>query len=277
MASNFTITSTFKLRSGNEMPIFGLGVAATSDCYEACKVALQHGYRLIDTAQYYFNEEQVGKAVRDSGLPREEVFVTTKIFSSDHGYENTKAAIDKSLSKLNIGYINLFLIHDPKSGKQKRLETYKALLEAKQAGKVRAVGVSNYSGRHMDEIKEAGYEMPSVNQIELHPFCQQKEITAYDNAHGVVTQAFCPLARARFDNPVIQEIAQKYHKESAQILLRWSIQRGFAPIPKSSQPARIKSNADIYDFVISQEDMAKINALDKGKAGSISWNPVDAA
>ncbi|KAF8148699.1 Aldo/keto reductase [Crassisporium funariophilum] len=264
------------LHAGYDMPLLGLGVYMNEDCYTACKVALQHGYRAIDTAEYYGNEEGVGRAVRESGVNREEVFVITKVYSGNHGYQQTSAEVDKSLQKLGLSYIDLYLIHDPMSGKQKRLEAYKALLDAKEAGKVRSVGVSNYDVKHLKEIWEAGYEMPSVNQLEVQPFCQQKDIVAYNNAHGVVTQAYCPLIRARFDNPVLQEIAKETNKDVAKILIRWSIQRNFAPIPKSSKPERIISNANVYDFELSPKDMAKIDALDQGTAGAISWNPIDA-
>ncbi|KAF9559581.1 Aldo/keto reductase [Agrocybe pediades] len=274
--TSFTLNSTVKLRSGIEMPILGLGVYANDDCYPACKVALQNGYKLIDTAEYYGNEEAVGRAVRDSGIPREQLFIITKVYSGNHGYEKTIAEVEQSLKKMNIGYIDLYLIHDPQSGKEKRLEAYRALLDAKKAGKVRAVGVSNYNPKHLQEIKEAGLEMPEVNQIELHPFCQQKEIVQCNNEHGIVSQAYCPLIRAKFDSPVLQGIAKKVNKSVPQVLIRWSIQRGFSPIPKSANPERIKSNVDIYDFSLSPEDMDAINALDQGQAGAISWNPIDA-
>jgi len=274
--STLSIASSVKLSSGYKMPILGLGVYLNEDSYTASKFALQHGYRLIDTAEYYANEEGVGKAVVESGVNREDVFITTKVFSSNHGYQQTSAEVNKSLQTLGLSYIDLYLIHDPMSGKKKRLEAYKALLDAQRAGKVRSVGVSNYAVKHLEEIREAGYEMPSVNQIELQPFCQQKDIVAYNEAHGIVTQAYCPLIRAKFDNPVLQEVARKMNKNVAQVLVRWSIQRGFSPLPKSSKPERIVSNADIYDFEISSEDMARIDALDQGTAGAISWNPTNA-
>jgi len=272
----FTLKSSARLSSGYTMPLLGLGVFQNSDCSPACLAALKHGYRHIDSARVYGNEVDVGRAVRESGVPRSEVFVTSKIVNSEHGFESAIRAVDSSLQRFGFDYIDLFLIHDPLSGKQRRLETWRALLEAKKAGKLRTVGVSNFGVKHLEEIREAGLETPAVNQIELQPFCQQKDIVEYCNKHGIFVQAYCPLVRGRFDNPVLKEVAKKYNKEVAQVLVRWSLQRGFSPLPKSSQPTRVVSNADLYDFEISAEDMAKIDALDQGKKGAISWNPVDA-
>lgn len=247
------------------------------------------------------------------------MFITTKVASAGHGYERTKKGVDESLKRfgfgecqssyistlaLNLGdpgntidYIDLFLIHDPLSGKQKRLETYKALLEAKQAGKIRSVGVSNYGVHHLKEIEEAGYEKPSVNQIELHPLCQQKDIVAYCKEHGIVVEAYCPIIRGEMNKPAIQELAKKYQRDPAQILLRWSLQKGcvscrsllkvsrlspdacmnrYVPLPKSATPSRIHSNANIHDFELTPEDIAKLDALDEGADGAVSWNPVGA-
>ncbi|TFY54034.1 hypothetical protein EVJ58_g9098 [Rhodofomes roseus] len=292
-----SITTSVRLSSGYTMPLLGLGVYLNNECFPACVAALKHGYRHIDSARLYHNEAEVGRAVRESGVPRGEVFVTSKIGSGsgEHGYESTLKAVDSSLQRFGFDYLDLYLIHDPLSGKQKRLETWRALLEAKKAGKLRTVGVSNYGVKHLEEIREAGLEAPAVNQIELQPFCQQKEIVAYCSKNNIFIQAYCPLVRGQFGNPVLREVAQKvrcavlvstaenfmklvsqYNKDVAQVLVRWSLQRGFSPLPKSSQPARVVSNADLYDFEISAEDLAKIDALDQGKKGAISWNPVDA-
>ncbi|KZT64077.1 Aldo/keto reductase [Daedalea quercina L-15889] len=271
-----SLQSYVRLSSGYPMPLLGLGVYRNGDCFPACLAALKHGYRHIDSARMYRNEAEVGRAVKESGVPRSEVFVTSKVYNAEHGYESTLSAVDSSLERFGFDYLDLFLIHDPLSGKQKRLDTWRALLEAKKVGKLRTVGVSNFGVKHLEEIREAGLETPSVNQIELHPFCQQKEIVEYCNKHGIFVQAYCPLVRGRFDDPVLQDIASKYKKDVAQVLVRWSLQRGFSPLPKSSQPARVVSNANLYDFEISLEDIAKIDALDQGKKGAISWNPVDA-
>ncbi|KAI0728955.1 Aldo/keto reductase [Fomitopsis betulina] len=271
-----SLQSSVRLSSGHSVPLLGLGVYRNDDCFAAVFAALRHGYRHVDSARVYGNEAEVGRAVRESGVPRSEVFVTSKIYSAEHGYDSTLKAIDNSLERFQFAYLDLYLIHDPLSGKQKRLETWRALLEAKKVGKLRTVGVSNYGVKHLEEIREAGLETPSVNQIELQPFCQQREIIDYCNKHSIFVQAYCPLVRGKFDNPVLQEVARKYQKDVAQVLVRWSLQRGFGPLPKSSQPARVVSNADLYDFEISPEDVAKIDALDQGKKGAISWNPVDA-
>ncbi|PCH34577.1 Aldo/keto reductase [Wolfiporia cocos MD-104 SS10] len=273
---SLSLRSTVRLSSGYDMPLLGLGVYQNNDCIPACIAALKHGYRHIDSARMYQNEARVGRAVRESGVPREDVFVTTKIYHPEFGYESTLKAVDNSLQKFKFDYVDLFLIHSPISGKEMRLATYRALLEARNAGKIKTVGVSNYGVKHLEEIREAGLETPAINQIELHPFCQQKPIVAYCKERGIVIQAYCPLVRGSFDNPVLQEVAQKYKKDVAQVLVRWSLQSGFSPLPKSSQPARVVSNADLYDFEISSEDVAKIDALDRGKDGAVSWNPVDA-
>ncbi|KAF8833700.1 Aldo/keto reductase [Paxillus ammoniavirescens] len=258
------------------MPTLGLGVYMNEECAEACKVALENGYRMIDSARYYENEKQVGVGVRQSGVDRSKIFITSKVFESDFGTEKTKAAVTDSIKNLGFEYYDLYLTHSPHGGKELRLATYQALLDAKAAGQIRSVGVSNYSDRHIEEIREAGLELPVVNQIELHPFCQQTEIVEYCAKHGIVVQAYTPLVRgAKDDHPVITALANKYNKEPAQILIRWSLQKGFVPLPKSSQASRITSNFKVYDFNIEPEDMAKLDELDEGSKGAITWNPVN--
>ncbi|OCH87020.1 Aldo/keto reductase [Obba rivulosa] len=269
------ITTSVRLLSGYEMPLLGLGVFRNNECIPACVTALKHGYRHIDSARAYGNEVDVGKAVRESGIPREQIFITSKVPGREHGYSSALKAVDESLERFGFDYLDLFLIHSPTAGKEKRLETWRALIEARNAGKLRSIGVSNYNVKHLEEIREAGLEKPSVNQVELQPFCQQRPIAEYCKAQGIVVEAYCPLIRGQFDNPVLQEVAKKYNKDVAHVLVRWSLQHGFSPLPKSGNPERVISNADLYDFEISSEDMAKIDALDKGKEGAISWNPVD--
>ncbi|EIN12068.1 Aldo/keto reductase [Punctularia strigosozonata HHB-11173 SS5] len=259
------------------MPRIGFGVYQNYATKQSCLEAFEAGYRHVDSAQAYHNEAHVGEAVRESGIPREELFITTKCVSKTHGYESTLKAVDVSLQSFGFDYIDLYLIHDPMSGTERRLQTYKALQESKKAGKVRTVGVSNYGIKHLQEIQTAGYELPAVNQIELHPFCQQRPIVDWCNKHSIVVQAYCPIVRGKFDHPVIQQIAEKLDHDPAQILLRWSLQKGFIPLPKSSTPARIRSNIQLYDFALDDEDMQALDELDKGKEGSISWNPVDFA
>ncbi|RDX50068.1 Aldo/keto reductase [Lentinus brumalis] len=230
----------------------------------------------VDTAQAYRNEAHVGSAFRESGLRRSDVFITTKCISKTHGYEKTLRAVDISLERLGLGYIDLFLIHDPYKGTELRLQTYRALLDAQRAGKIRTVGVSNFGIRHLEEIRAAGLETPSVNQIELHPFCQQRPIVAYCRQHGILVQAYSPLIRGKLDHPVFIELSSKHNRDPAQILLRWCLQHGFIPLPKSATPARIQSNTELYEFSLDKEDMQRLDALDQGKAGAVTWNPVDA-
>ncbi|KAH7921347.1 Aldo/keto reductase [Leucogyrophana mollusca] len=256
------------------MPTLGLGVFENDECANACEIAMREGYRMVDTARYYRNEAQVGEGVRRSGIAREDVFITSKIYHPDFGYESTLRAVQESVDSLELGYYDLYLIHSPLTGKENRLATYKALLEAKAAGLVRSVGVSNYGSKHIEEIVEAGYELPEANQ--LHPFCQQRPIVEYCKARNIVIQAYSPLVRGALDDPVIHAVSEKYNKDPAQILIRWSLQKGFVPLPKSSQAQRIASNARVFDFEIAEEDVAALDSLDHEGAGAVTWNPVDA-
>ncbi|EJF58130.1 Aldo/keto reductase [Dichomitus squalens LYAD-421 SS1] len=274
-ASPLAIDTTVRLRSGYELPLLGLGVYMNDDAKTASLAALKAGYRHIDSARMYGNEAQVGEAVRESGIPRNQIYITSKVTNDDHGYEKTLAAVDESLKTFGFDYLDFMLIHSAMSDKPTRLATWKALIEAKKAGKIRSIGVSNYGVKHLEEIREAGLELPDVNQIELQPLNQQKEIAEYCNKHGIFIEAYAPLMRTQWDVPAILEVAKKYTKTPAQILVRWSLQRGFAPLPKSANPARVASNADVYDFELSAEDVARIDALDRGKEGTITWNPVD--
>ncbi|KAN0090705.1 NADP-dependent oxidoreductase domain containing protein [Tylopilus felleus] len=273
---SFSITSAVQLTSGHAMPLLGFGVYQNYNTKPSVLAALAAGYRHVDSAQAYKNEAAVGEAVRESGLDRGDVFITTKCVSKTHGYESTLKGVDESLARFGFEYIDLFLIHDPFSGTELRLATYRALLDAQKAGKIRTVGVSNYGIKHLEEIKNAGLQMPAVNQIELHPLCQQRPIVDYCRAHDIIVQAYCPILRGQMDHPVIQEITKKYERDPAQILLRWSLQKGFVPLPKSATASRIKSNAEIYDFSLGSEDVTLLDSLDKGEEGAISWNPVDA-
>ncbi|KAF9263268.1 Aldo/keto reductase [Marasmius fiardii PR-910] len=274
--SSLNLSSKVKLSSGYLMPLLGFGVYQNYDARASTLEAFKAGYRHVDSAQMYRNEAAVGQAVRECGLDRGEVFITSKCASKSHGYESTLKGVDESLKRFAFDYIDLFLIHDPLSGVEKRLATYKALQEAKATGKVRTVGVSNYAVKHLEEIRNAGFEMPSVNQIELHPFCQQRPIVEYCQKHNIVVEAYCPLIRGQLDHEVITSIASKYKRDPAQIALRWSLQKGFSPLPKSATPSRILSNTQLYDFVLDDKDMEKLDSLDRGKDGAVSWNPVGA-
>jgi len=232
--------------------------------------------RHIDSARAYRNEAQVGDAVRESGIPREDVFITSKINRISGGYQSCLDDIDDSLKTFGFDYLDLFLIHSAYGGKTVRLEAWKALLAAKKAGKLRSVGVSNYNVKHLEEISGAGLELPSVNQIELHPFCQQKTIVDYCRSRGIIIQAYTPLIRGQFENPVLQELSQKYGKDPAQILIRWSLHHSFVPLPKSQNLDRVRSNIDVFDFEMSREDVQRLDELDCGKDGAVTWNPIDA-
>ncbi|KAJ8454187.1 hypothetical protein ONZ45_g19400 [Pleurotus djamor] len=264
-------------QAGYAMPLLGFGVYQNYSAKPAVLEAFKAGYRHVDSAQVYRNEADVGAAVQESGIPRGDVFITSKVVSKNHGYEKALSGIDESLQKFGFDYIDLFLIHDPLSGSELRIATWKALLAARDAGKVRSVGVSNYSEKHIEEIRQAGLELPAVNQVELHPFCQQKPIVEYCNKHNIVVQAYCPILRGKMDDETIQSIAKKHDRDPAHILIRWSLQRGFVPLPKSATPSRIHSNANVYDFALDEEDMDKLNGLDRGADGAISWNPVGAS
>ncbi|KAI0313333.1 Aldo/keto reductase [Amylostereum chailletii] len=257
------------------MPLLGFGVYQNYTTTASVLEALKVGYRHVDSAQAYRNEAHVGEAIRQSGLPRSDVFVTTKCINKTHGYESTLRGVDISLEKFGFDYIDLFLIHDPMSGHERRLDTYRALLKAREEGKIRSVGVSNYGIHHLEEIIEAGLELPVVNQIELHPFCQQKPIVEWCRGRGIMVQAYCPILRGKMDDTVIIDIAKKYGRDPAHILLRWSLQSGYVPLPKSATSSRIKSNTALYDFTLDEHDMTRLNSLDRGKDGAVSWNPVN--
>ncbi|GLB37563.1 putative aldo/keto reductase family protein [Lyophyllum shimeji] len=274
--SSLSLASTVELSSGYAMPLLGFGVYQNYTTRESVLEAFTAGYRHVDTAQAYRNEAAVGEAVRDSGLPRDDVFITTKIISKYHGYERTLKAVDESLGRFKFDYIDLFLIHDPFAGTERRIATYKALQESKAAGKIRSVGVSNYGVKHLEEIRNAGYPMPAVNQLEIHPFCQQRPIVSYCREHSIAVQAYCPIIRGDLHHSTIKELATKYNRDPAQIVLRWSLQKGFVPLPKSATPSRIHSNTQLYDFELAAEDVTALDALDRGKDGAISWNPVNA-
>ena len=257
-----------KLNNGVEMPILGYGVyqVTPEECERCVSDAIKIGYRSIDTAQAYHNEEGVGRAVRKSGIPREEFFITTKVWITNGGYEKAKASIDESLRKLQTSYVDLLLIHQPFND---YYGTYRAMEEACRVGKARAIGVSNfYPDRYVDlaafcEIK------PAVNQMETHVFCQQVVLQEIMRRYGTQLMSWGPFAEGRngfFTNPVLAEIGSKYGKSVAQVALRWLIQRGVIIIPKSTHIERMRQNLDIFDFALSDEDMAAIAALDTGKS-----------
>ncbi len=258
---------TVKLNNGIEMPLEGFGVFQVPDpavCEQAVLDAIATGYRLIDTAAAYMNEEAVGKAIAKCGVPREELFITTKLWVQDASYEGAKAAIETSLNKLGLDYIDLYLIHQPMGD---YIGAYRAMEEAYKAGKLRAIGVCNCYPQILTDICETVDVIPSVNQVELHPFFQQENALALMKEYGVQPEAWGPFAEGNhgiFTHPVLTKIGEKYGKSAAQVALRWNVQRGVIVIPKSVHKERMEQNIDIWDFQLSDEDMAEIAKLDIG-------------
>ena len=261
------LQSTTTLHNGVKMPWLGLGVFQVQDGEEvvsSVKAALEAGYRSIDTAAIYGNEEGVGRAIAESGVPREELFITTKVWNANHGYEATLAAFDESLKKLGLDYLDLYLIHWPLPSSGKYVETWKALEKVYQDGRVRAIGVSNFQIHHLEDILANCEIKPMVNQVEYHPRFNQRELHDFCKKHGIQLEAWSPLMQGGLlDESSLVEIAAKYKKSTAQIIIRWDLQTVVVTIPKSVKSHRIVENADVFDFELSQEDMDKINALNQ--------------
>jgi len=274
---DYSITDTLPLpNSPVRIPRLGFGVylSSPSVCVQSCLTALQAGYRHIDTAQFYGNEVQVGEALRQSGMPRSEVFITTKILSEAGSVEKSYQKCSDSVDKIDSeekGYVDLFLVHSPNAGSKARKEMWLALEKLYEEGRVKSIGVSNYGVGHIEEMKSyAKVWPPHVNQIELHPWCQQRTITEYCQKHGIVIEAYSPLVRNyKANDATLVSLAKKYNKTTAQILLRYCLQKDWVPLPKSDNPERIKQNADLYGFNIATEDMSTLDSLDQGDAGAI--------
>ncbi|WP_077328273.1 aldo/keto reductase [Virgibacillus siamensis] len=263
------------LHNGVKIPGFGLGVYKVEDgetVIHSVKTAIKHGYRSIDTASFYDNERGVGQGIRESGIPREKLFITSKVWNDQQGFNNTLKAFDASLEKLGTDYLDLYLIHWPVSGKFH--ETWKALEKLYQDSRVRAIGVSNFHVHHLKNLLENSYEKPVINQVEYHPHLTQVELRDFCSKENIQLEAWSPLKRGQLLNePVITKIAQKYQKSVAQVILRWDIQTNVITIPKSIHEQRIIENADIFDFSLSNEEMAQISALNiNDRSGS---NPDD--
>ena len=273
-----TSLNVFKLNNGINIPAVGLGVYQMPSNLQTQKVidnALRHGYRHIDTASIYHNEESVGNAIRSSLIPREQVFVTTKLWNSDHGYDQAIRAFNKSLERLGFDYIDLFLVHWPVMGKRK--ETWKALETLYNEGKCKAIGVSNYMNHHLEELLGHATVIPAVNQIELHPYIFNSRVEIIDlcRASGILPIAYSPLAKGlKLQEPLLTKIANKYDKTSAQLLIRWALQQGFCAIPKSKTASRVIENMKVFDFKISDVDMEILNNLDENLV--TGWDPSDA-
>lgn len=260
--------NTFELRNGVKMPVIGYGVYQVdpAECERCVSDALRVGYRMIDTAQAYHNEEGVGAAIAKSGIPREDLFVVSKIWISNYGYDRARASIDESLRKLGTGYIDLMLLHQPFCD---RYGAYRALEEAYREGKLRAIGVSNFYPDHFIDLASNVEIPPMVNQVETHIFDQQTAAQKYMEEYGCRIMSWGPLAEGRnnfFINPVLESIGLKYGKSVAQVALRWLNQRGVIIIPKSVHVERMEQNLDIFDFTLSDEDMTEIARLDIGRS-----------
>ncbi len=264
---SLTLGSTKKLRNGIEIPYLGLGVFLVKDpaeCENAVKAAIKNGYRSIDTATRYENESFVGNALKAVNVPREELFITTKVWVSDFGYEETKQALHRSLEEMQLDYLDLYLIH---WAAPNYAETWRAMEDLYEEGLVKAIGVCNFQIHHLEKLKETARITPMLNQIETHPLFHQKELREYMEQHGIAHEAWAPMAQGRenlFENPTLQTIGEKYGKTTAQVMLRWHLQRDTIIIPKSIHEHRIIENANLFDFALTDEDMQAIDQLDTG-------------
>jgi diketogulonate reductase-like aldo/keto reductase len=269
----------FTLNNGVELPVIGLGVFQTppDETVAAVTAALRAGYRHIDTAAAYGNEKEVGQGIRDSGVPREDIFIETKVWISDFGYEETLHAFEKSAAKLGVDQIDLLILHQALPSEfNKTVAAYKALEKLLADGKVRAIGVSNFMVEHLTSLLAQTDVVPAINQIEVHPYFQQPEVQAIDADNGILTQAWSPIGgitsyrdseKRSFDEPVILAIGETYDKSAAQVMLRWHIQKGIQVIPKSTKAERIAENFDVFDFELTPDEIVKIDALDTGVRG----------
>lgn len=259
---------TVTLNSGHDMPLIGLGTwpLQGSACTQAVLSALQVGYRLIDTAAHYRNEAAVGAAIRASALPREEVFVTSKLQGRNQGQEFTRSGVEQSLERLGVDYLDLFLIHWPMPNLGRYVDTYTELVKISQEGLIRSVGVSNFKTPQLDDIVDAAGVVPAVNQLQISPSHSRSDLVSVVQESGAVVQAWSPLERNSgiLENPIISEGAKRHAVTPAQVVLRWLLQQGVAPVPQSSNPGRQRSNADVFDFSLTSREMTAIAGLDHG-------------
>jgi 2,5-diketo-D-gluconate reductase A len=255
------------LNDENTMPALGLGVAELSDdeTERAVSAALEMGYRLIDTASVYGNEAAVGRAIAASGIPRAELFITTKLANADQGITSTQNACKASLERLGLDYLDLYLIHWPAPQLGKYVDSFGGLIQARAEGHTRSIGVCNFTEDHLETVIDLTFVTPAVNQIELHPLLNQAELRAANAEHDVVTEAYSPLAVGRLlDNPTVTSVAAEYSRTPAQVLIRWSLQLGNVVIPRSAKPERIAENLDVFDFELAAEHMDALNGLNDG-------------
>lgn len=262
------------LSNGVKMPSVGLGTYKSGnedETVKAVKCAIETGYRLIDTAYFYGTEKGVGEGIKASGVDRSEIFLVTKLWNDDHGYEKTMKAFEKSLENLGVDYIDLYLIHWPN---ELNAETWRAFEELYNQGKVKAIGVCNFKIGHLEELKKTAKIMPMVNQIEMHPLSSKDDMLDYCRKNNIEVMAWSPIVRGKlFTNELMESLTAKYKKTIAEIIIRWHVQRGVIPIPKSSNEGRIKENFDVFDFSLSEEDMKAIDSLNEGNGFSVTGVP----
>lgn len=269
------LDSKIKLNNGVDIPILGLGtwLSKGNDAEQSVVWALEYGYRHIDTASFYGNEAQIGSGIKKSGIDRDEIFITTKLWTSDCGYDNALKSIDKSLDLLDLKYIDLYLIHWPVSGK--RIDTWKAMEKILKDGKARSIGISNFNERHLVELLIGADEFPAINQFEITPYLFKKDLMGVCKSNKVQVEAYSPLTRAaKLNDGKLVKIATKYNKSTAQLLIRWGLQHGMISIPKSSNKDRILENSQVFDFEISEEDMLKLNNFHENYRVT-DWDPDD--
>jgi 2,5-diketo-D-gluconate reductase A len=265
------LAPTLPLRNGAEIPVLGLGTSPLvgADSVRQARTALESGYRLIDTAENYRNEEAVGQAVRDSGIDRSEIFITTKFNRRWHGIDGVRQAYEASLKRLGVDYIDLMLVHWPNPDQDRYVEAVQGLQAVLDNGGLRAIGTSNFKPSHLQRVLDETGITPDANQIQLSPYSTRNESRAYHAAHGIVTESYSPIGSSGGElrnDPVVTEIARDHGKSATQVVLRWHIQLGLVVIPRSSNPGRIAENIDIFDFELTEQQMSKISALDKGEA-----------
>jgi 2,5-diketo-D-gluconate reductase A len=256
------------LRDGRSIPQLGLGVYKVDDAKAESLVAgaIELGYRHIDTAALYENERGVGEGMRASGLAREDLFVTTKVWNDRHGYDETQRAFDESIDKLGLDYVDLYLIHWPAPRQDKYVEAWRALVKLQEEGRVRSIGVSNFKPHHIKRLADASDALPVINQVELHPWLPQSEVREFDASLDILTEAWSPLARGRvLDNEILDGIADKHGKTPAQVVLRWHVQLGVVVIPKSNSLSRVEENSRVFDFELDVVDLAAIASLETGE------------
>lgn len=266
---------TVTLNNGGKMPVIGLGTwrVPAGKARQAVLWALEAGYRMVDTSLNYWNERQVGAGVRESGIPREEVFVSTKLEHEDHGYENTFWGFEKSLRNLDIEYVDLYLIHWPRA--DLRHETWKAMEELLEGGRCRAIGVSNYTVRHLDELLEYARVVPAVNQVEIHPFLYPHDLVRFCAENGIQLQSYSPLTQgARLNHPVVTQVARKHERTPAQVVLRWHLQHDLVPLPRSASREHIEENLGAFEFSLDDDDMESLDSLNEEL--HLSWDPTEA-